>query len=719
VKTQAADARWVDIPVRPSERSSSEDLSFVVASDTHAGIEAMTVEDQITGLAQASSLKTKPHFIAVTGDLTQSNKPDHFAAIGEAIAQTDVPYVPVPGNHDWYDGGLAYREYFGPPTYSFDVGAVHVAVLNDASPLETRLAFLDLDLSLINDDRQVVVMMHAPPRTDFRTELEKRDIDVLLTGHMHSNRVLLHSNFTEYNTQPLVMGGIDLTPGGYRVFRQEGRGELQVDHFNIVNKAAIALVSPAEQQVFAPCTAKVIVSAESFAQVASVTAVVEGLGEVSLSPKGGWVYSSDRLTTLCQAGSHEVDVVVTTSDGSTTNLNGSLVVGDTPSPQSVPDWPMYQGGATHLGASTWTGSFPDATLWSHEVGGIVHGGGVVLKDNRAFVSVSDYGSGLAGGVSAFHAGTGELLWQNAVGFSVSHAPAAAGDKVLFVSNDGTLHCVDAATGEGRWLYELAPGYPPVQRNLYSSPTILGDTVFAGGRHEFAALDVNTGEVLWTTEPFTEFGDLSSHASPAVAQGVVVVPFNRKGGLYAFDACLGTELWYAPWELTLGIHASPVIVDDTVYVINELMQLSALDLLTGEKRWTRTVESAAFGWGYLSSATPTAGDGQLFVATQRGALVAVDSNTGSTTWTHYGNTSLLRTTHYRGVSPAFSAAPTWTPGRLWVPGADGILRVLDTADGTLLWSVDLGVPLTTSLVVSATRLFVAGFDGSVRAMSAPP
>lgn len=706
----------IDIPVSPSAAASP--FSFVVASDTHAGIGLMSVEDQILGLEQATSLNNPPHFIAVTGDITQSNEPEQFADVGAAIDAISVPYVPIPGNHDWYDGGASYRDYFGPPSYSFDAGGIHFVVLNDASSLESRLALLDIDMELIADDREVVVMMHAPPRTDLRSELEAREIDYLLTGHMHSNRVLIHKNFTEFNTQPLVMGGIDMTPGGYRIFSKNPSGGLSAMHRNTVNNPIAVMVAPAPAQVSAPCEARVMLSVQGVSQVASVVASVDGIGEVPLSARGGWVHASDTLASLCDAGTYGVTAQVRYADGSTDDLSGDIVIGPVVSPAPPANWSMFQGGPDHLGGATWDSAFPQRTLWSQEVGGIIHGGGPIVHNDRVFVSVSDFGSGLNGGVVALGALTGEQLWEHRVGFSVTHAPAASGDKILFLSNDGTLHCVDAATGAGLWLYEFAPGYPPVQRNLYSSPTVVGDLVFAGGRHEFAALDISSGDVVWTVEPYTEFGDLDTHASPAVADGIVVMPFSRKGGLFAFDAQLGTEVWAVPWELTLGIQGSPVIVNGKVYIVNELLQVSAIDLVTGELEWTRTAESGAFGWGYLSSASPAVGDGQIFIGSQRGDLIAMDLNTGTKSWDYQSSDSLIRATHYHGQTPALASAPTSTPGRVWVAGVDGILRVADSATGAELWALDLGLPVTSSIVLADSLVLVATFDGTIRALAAP-
>ena len=64
----------------------------------------------------------------------------------------------------------------------------------------------------------------------------------------------------------------------------------------------------------------------------------------------------------------------------------------------------------------------------------------------------------------------------------------------------------------------------------------------------------SARIAWTVEPYIDFADLGSHASPAVANGIVVIPFNRRGGLFAYDAQLGNERTINEGILAGSIHA---------------------------------------------------------------------------------------------------------------------------------------------------------------------
>lgn len=704
----------VDIPVRPL--SGRGTFSFVAASDTHAGIGTMDPADQVFGLVQATAIEPRPYFVAVTGDITQSNKPEQFESVLAGIGAIDVPYVAVPGNHDWYDGGASYRRVFGPPNYSFDSGGMHFIVLNDADSLEERLAFVDADLSLVSGDPGVVVLMHAPPREDVVPELEVRGVDALLTGHLHANRVMLHGNAVEYNTQPLLMGGIDLTPGGYRVFTVAD-GRLVSQGRTTVNWPVVRLVAPSQDQLAPACAVQLIAAIEAGVSVRAVTAQVDRGAPVPLESVGGWNYASEVLE-VCDPGPHAVDVTVELADDSSQTIGETIEVGEVPEVSGLADWPMLNGDVGHTGASPTAIVPPLRTRWVSSVGGHVHGGSPVIADGRVLVSVSDFGEGQLGGVVALDAGTGSRLWEARVGSSVRNAPAVSEGVVVFLSNDGEVHALEAATGRAMWSYELAPQDEPETRSAYSSPLIADGVVYAGVQRELAALDLATGVTRWTQDPTGAWGHLASHVSPAISGNALIVSFDRgQQGLIAFDLGSGGELWRTDGGISQHMHGSPVAADDQLFVVNELTEVAALNPADGSVRWRRQLSGDAFYWSYLSAATPTYWSGMLFVGVQLGDLVALETGSGNEVWRYTGAPSMIRATHYHGQVPAFPAAPAVTPGALWTGSPDGVLRALDPATGALLWSYELGVPITASPAPAGKVLVVASYDGTVRALSA--
>lgn len=720
----AAGDQVVDIPVRA--QTATGDFSFVIASDTHAGIAAMPASDQSLVLRQATNIEPRPYFIAVTGDITQSNKPEHFATVLDAIDSLDVPYVPIPGNHDWYDGGAAYRAHLGPPSYSFAAGGVRFIVLNDADSLGTRLTFVSRDLALAREsgsDPTVVALMHAPPRDPLLFGLEDLGVDYLFTGHLHANRVLVHDSLIEYNTQPLAMGGIDLTPAGYRVFSVAADGTLRSVHHTIVNQPILRIQSPVADQIVPPCQLRIIAGLEAGATVTGIEARiagVAGMDAIGLGFVGGWSYESATLP-LCDPGTYALTVEARLADGTTLVDSATITVDERPDEDAtVRDWPMLRGTPDHRGVSPVITGYPLRPRWTTTVGGHVAGGAPVVADGRVFVPVSDLGEGTQGGVVALDARTGEQIWQRRVGYSVRNAPAVAGGIVVFAANDGTVHAVDAATGEDCWRYALAPQAEVVSRNIYAAPIIVDGVVYVGVRRELVAIDLQSGDVLWSVIPIDSSGDLASHVTPAVGLGLLVMAFDRgHEGLMAFDMLTGERVWQTGPEVSLGMQGSPVIAGETVYVVNETTQVTALSLLDGSVRWSIRLDERGFGWGYCAVATPAYDNGILYAGTQFGELHALDASTGSLLWTHEVAPALIRASHYRGEIAAASVAPTLTPGLLWTGGPDGVLRAIYIGDGQEQWSLDLGVPILASPVPAGDSMFVASYDGTVRALATEP
>jgi hypothetical protein len=222
-----ADGPDLDLPlVELTAEEAAAPLAFVVAADSHTPSQSPTDPwdggDLADAIDQAVSLPTPPRFFTIVGDVTQGNAPDQFAAVDAALAGIDVPWVPVPGNHDWYDGGTEWRRHWGPDNYSFDVGNLHVVVWDANLPEATQVAFFAADLAWVDPAMIVVGLGHGSPRDEVADQLAALGVDYLFTGHWHANRKVERTGLTEWGTQTFIMGGIDQSPAGYRIVTFDG-----------------------------------------------------------------------------------------------------------------------------------------------------------------------------------------------------------------------------------------------------------------------------------------------------------------------------------------------------------------------------------------------------------------------------------------------------------------------------------------------------------------
>ena len=125
-----------------------------------------------------------------------------------------MPYVPVPGNHDWYDDGATWKKRYGPDNYSFDVGDVHFVVWNMAMTDAENQAYLGAELAFVDHRMTIVALTHAPPTAAVTAALRDLGVAYVLTGHTHSNRLVDHDGVIELQHRAVADGRTRLDARG-------------------------------------------------------------------------------------------------------------------------------------------------------------------------------------------------------------------------------------------------------------------------------------------------------------------------------------------------------------------------------------------------------------------------------------------------------------------------------------------------------------------------
>jgi outer membrane protein assembly factor BamB len=166
------------------------------------------------------------------------------------------------------------------------------------------------------------------------------------------------------------------------------------------------------------------------------------------------------------------------------------------------------------------------------------------------------------GIYALKAEDGAILWHVQTLDRVESSPAVANGLVFAGDNFGTLHAIDAATGEERWQQK----FPWVNTYIEASPAVAKGVVYVGSdmnggyggfTSDFIAFDAQTGEEVWHFS--WPNGALSS---PVVVDGVIYFG-SLDHHLYALDAESGAQLW--AMDLGDNVSSSPAVVDGTLYV----------------------------------------------------------------------------------------------------------------------------------------------------------
>lgn len=196
-------------------------LRLVHMTDTHVVADGTILQGVDTAanlrvaIAAVNALKPRPHLVAVTGDLTLDSADGLFFA-KSLLSRLEVPWFPVPGNHDKALRGKACEAMFQslgfPRWYAFDYAGRHFVCLDadehDGTTSrgrisEEQLAWLRKDLREHRDLETLVFLHHHPLLDDWdvpnrfaqnapllRAIRENPQVKWTFSGHSHDNRFL-------------------------------------------------------------------------------------------------------------------------------------------------------------------------------------------------------------------------------------------------------------------------------------------------------------------------------------------------------------------------------------------------------------------------------------------------------------------------------------------------------------------------------------------------
>ena len=701
--------RDIELALHKLPHAVAQPFTFVVAADTHIPV-AQTyfgTADLAAVAREATELDPAPAFFTILGDITQGNHDVEFDHVEKALGGLTMPWVPVPGNHDWWDGGLTWFRRMGPDNYSFDLGGVHFVVWNMARTDDEVRQYLGAELAHADKAMPIVALTHAPPSEAVIAVLRELHVAYVLTGHTHTNRVVDHGGLVELGTEALLMGGLDFTPAGYRVITVDG-GKLSSYHRTTVDAPALEIV----QRCAGP---ELDVATELAAAPNDVSARIDCGVPFSLAPRGGWIRSA-ALPPL-GSGAHVVDVTATSRAGIRVTASTTLVDCAPIVAKSGDDWPGLAGGPDHRGARVGELAPPLAEVWAVPVGGLALQAAPAIASGIAIVVGSDLGDGATGGVTALELATGARRWHVATPKPVRGGAAIAAGTVIVQMIDGVALGLDLATGAEKWRHASGASAPIAARVTYGTPTPDGNDVAVGNQHELAIVDATTGTVRWHDEPVPDGIDTQSLAAVAIGSGLAVGSFERGvGGVIAWDRATGARRWQLQPPRVIAVNASPVIADGRVYIASGDDSVIAVDL-AGKPIWRVVLDPSGFEWGYATAGTPALANGVLVVPTMYRDLVALDAATGAILWRAGGSPSQLRTTHYRGKGQAgFEAAPVITGGLVWAADTAGELVARDLRTGHERGRISLGAPVLAGLAVTGDWLVATTFDGIVHALA---
>lgn len=377
-----------------------------------------------------------------------------------------------------------------------------------------------------------------------------------------------------------------------------------------------------------------------------------------------------------------------------------------PAPYQNPNWPQSGGNASNA-MQHLTLDGPLDEVWRASIG---EGSDdenrltakPVIADGRVFTMDTK------SHVRAFSQETGKELWVvNLTPPSEESGTIGGGlsleyGRLFATTSYGEVYALDPASGGMYWKKDL--GVP-----MRAAPTVAENMVFAVTfDSRLFALDVLTGEIKWDFEGGVEVTGLLGAASPAVENGIVVVPFST-GELYALRADNGEQAWndqlqskrrYSTLTSLSDINGSPVIDRGLVFAASYSGHMVGIDIRTGNRKWNQKLATIQTPW--------VAGD-FIYVVTIDGELVALSRKTGLIRWVR----SLGKFDDPGDKTGLIVwSGPLLASDRLILVSNYGIAVSVSPYDGKILGKMEMPDSVSVPPVVAGDMLFILTDDAEL-------
>lgn len=308
-----------------------------------------------------------------------------------------------------------------------------------------------------------------------------------------------------------------------------------------------------------------------------------------------------------------------------------------------------------------------------------------------------YGVSAQGTLTRLDRASGHQVWRVDSKLSVSAGVGAGAGLVIIGGDKGEVQAF-GEDGKLRWK-------ATVSSEVLGVPQVSGRVVVVrSGDSHITGLSVVDGKQQWGYERSTPALVVRSHAGVTLRRGVVYAGF-AGGKLVAINAEDGSLLWEnavsqprgnTELERISDITSNPVVNDTQVCAIAFQGSLACFETSQGSPLWNRSLESDK-GLFILRK--------QLYLSDAKGAVMALDRDSGSSVWR---NDALL---HRNTTSP-------YAQDEMVVVGDyEGFLHGLSREDGRLLARIKLdGSAIQTAPQEMDKGLLVQTQKGSVYSLS---
>ncbi len=306
-------------------------------------------------------------------------------------------------------------------------------------------------------------------------------------------------------------------------------------------------------------------------------------------------------------------------------------------------------------------------------------------------------------LSAFSASSGKRLWSKSLAPNNEENDegygggiASDGRFIYATTGFGNIMAMDAGTGELVWGKRI-------DGPIRAAPTVADGRVYVTSiSNEVFCLSAVDGSILWKFEGVAERSSLLSSTSPAVNNGVAVIPYTS-GEIIGFGVTDGRPLWGDSLVSTGSlsslaslndISGRPVMEGNQVIAISHSGRMVAVNAQTGDRLWSRNVSGTQ---------TPWIAGPHVFVITDDRNILAVTRDQGRIRW----STKLPDEQVWSG--------PVLAGGRLIAVSSEGMMINVNVQTGEIISQSDLGTAMFISPVVAGNMIYLLNDSADLIAM----
>jgi outer membrane protein assembly factor BamB len=244
----------------------------------------------------------------------------------------------------------------------------------------------------------------------------------------------------------------------------------------------------------------------------------------------------------------------------------------------------------------------------------------VIEQGRVYVHFGSYGT------ACLDTETGDVLWSRR-DLPCEHFRGPGSSPILFenlliVHYDGSdyqyVAALDKKTGETVWKTDRSNDYGTDDgdfKKAFSTPLVIDvdgrDLLISPGSKACMAYDPRTGEEIWQVH----FDQFSGTSRPVYGHGLLYISTGfGKANLLAVrpDGVGDVTESHVAWEVKKGVPSkpSPLLVDDLIFMVDDMGIASCLDAVSGEPIWVERL-------GGQFSASPLLAGGLIYVSDHDG------------------------------------------------------------------------------------------------------